>query len=189
MSDRIPDRPIPDLPLRRRTDRLQCAAGWLIIVAAVCMLVVAAVLAASAYRDGLDRMARDAATRTTVVGILLDDAGPVGAGPSRPVRVSYIDPEGRAHVGQVPVTGRLLAGTSVRVEVDGDGRVGVEPPSHGDAVLSAATVAIGVTLLGGVLLGFAWCGIRSAVTAHNHAAWAREWRRIEPQWSGRGGRV
>jgi Na+/H+-translocating membrane pyrophosphatase len=56
-------------------------------------------------------------------------------------------------------------------------------------VLSAITVALGVILLGGVLLGLVWSGVRSAVTAHNHAAWAREWRRIEPQWSGRGGRV
>jgi len=189
MSDRIPDRPIPDRPLRRPIDRLQCAAGWIVIAAAVFTVIAAAFSATSAYRAGLDRMTLDAATRTTVVGILLDDAAPVGAGPGRPVRVSYIDPEGRAHVGRVPVTGRLLAGTSVRVEVDGSGRVGVDPPSHGDAVLSAVTVAIGVALLGGVLLGFTWCGIRSAVTAHNHAAWARDWRRIEPQWSGRGGRV
>jgi hypothetical protein len=189
MSQYIPDGPVPDRPLRRRTDRLQTALGWMLVLAGLVTLLAAALTAASAYRDGLDRVQRDAAARTTVVGVLLDDASPIGAGPQRPVRVSYVDPMGRAHVGQVPVTGRLLAGTSVRVEVDGDGRVGVEPPSRGDAVLSAVTAAIGVTLLGGVLLVLSWVGIRQAIAAHNHGAWEREWRQIEPRWSGRGRRV
>ena len=189
MSQYIPDRPVPDRPLRRLTDRVQRAAGWVLVLAGLVTLLVAALTAASAYRDGLDRVQHDAAARTTVVGVLLDDASPVGAGTQRPVRVSYVDLAGRAHVGQVPVTGRLLAGTPVRVEVDGDGRVGVEPPSRGDAVLSAVTAAVGVILLGGVLLVLSWIGIRQAVAARNHVAWEREWRRIEPQWSGRGRRV
>jgi hypothetical protein len=31
--------------------------------------------------------------------------------------------------------------------------------------------------------------VRALITARNHGAWEREWRRIEPQWSGRGRRV
>jgi hypothetical protein len=189
MSQHIPDGPVPDRPLRRRSDRVQSAAGWLLVFASLLTLIIAALGATSAYRDGLDRMQRDAAARSTVAAVLLDDAAPVGSGPERPVRVSYVDPMGRPHVGQVPVTGRLLAGTPVRVEVDGDGRVGVEPPSRGDAVLSAVSVAVGVTLLGGLLIVLSWFGIRHAVAARNYAAWEREWRWIEPQWSGRGRRV
>jgi hypothetical protein len=189
MPQYVPDGPAPDRPLRRRTDRVQTAAGWLLVLASLLTIVIAAVGAASAYRDGLDRMQRDAAARTTVVAVLLDDAAPVGSGPARPTRVTYVDPMGRPHVGQVPVTGRLLAGTPVRVEVDGDGRVGVEPPSRGDAVLSGVSVAVGVTLLGGLLIVLSWLGVRRAVAARNHAAWEREWRWIEPQWSGRGRRV
>jgi len=189
MSRYIPDGPVPDRPPRRRTDRVQSAVGWMLVLASLITLVSAAVGARSAYRDGLDRMQRDAAARTTVVAVLLDDAAPVGSGPERPVRVSYVDPMGRPHIGQVPVTGRLLAGTPVRVEVDGDGRVGVESPSRGDAVLSGVSVAVGVTLLGGMLIVLCWLGIRRAVAARNHAAWEREWRWIEPQWSGRGRRV
>jgi hypothetical protein len=121
-----------------------------------------------------------------VVGVLLDDAPPVGSGPSRPTRVSYVDQIGRAQVGQVPVTGNLAAGTPVRVEVDGIGRVGVEPPSRGDAVFSAVAAATAVTLGGILLLVFAWMGIRAAVLASNCSAWEREWRLVEPHWSGRG---
>ena len=35
------------------------------------------------------------------------------------------------------MTGNLIAGTPVRVEVNGNGRVGIEPPTRGDAVFSA----------------------------------------------------
>lgn len=186
MSQRIPDRPGPDRSLRRRTDRLRTVVGWICVLSAVCTLVVAGVAAAGTYRDGLDRVTRDAVARTTVVAVLLDDAAPVAAGPSRPVRISYVDAVGRPHIDQAPVTGRLLTGTHVRVEIDGAGRVGVEPPSRGDAVLSAVTVVIGVLLLGVLLLVLVWFGVRHACTARNHAAWERDWRRIEPQWSGRG---
>jgi hypothetical protein len=182
MSPNVPDRST----LRRRTDRFQSVVGWVLIAAALCAMVGAGVAAMSAYAGGLARIQHDAATRATVVAVLLDDATAVASGPTRPVRISYVDTAGRPQVGQVPIAGRLLAGTPVRVEVDGDGRVGSPPPTRGDAVLAAAAAAVGVTLLGGLLLGLTWFGVRHAVTASNHAAWAREWRWVEPQWSGRG---
>jgi hypothetical protein len=186
-SQYFPDRPGPDRSLRRWTDRLQTVVGWAVVVAAVLTLACAGMSGASAYRAGLDRIQRDVAARTTIVGVLLDDAAPApGAGPARPVRVSYVDLQGRARVGQVPVTGNLMAGTPVRVEVDGDGRVGTEPPTRGDAVFAAVSAAVAVALLGAFLLGMAWCGVRYAVTVRNQAAWEREWRLVEPGWSGRG---
>jgi ABC-type amino acid transport substrate-binding protein len=177
---------MPDRSPRRWTDGVLVVVGWVVAALAVLTVVCAGVAAASAYRGGLDRIARDAAARTTVVGVLLDDAAPVGSGPVRPARVSYVDPQGRAHVGQISVTGRLVAGTPVRVEVDGDGRIGVQPPSRADAVVAAVIAGLGVSLLGLALLPALWCGARCAVARHNHAAWEREWRLVEPQWSGRG---
>jgi hypothetical protein len=185
MPQRIPDRPTSDRLPRRRSERVQCAIGWMLLIAGLVTVVVAAFTASAAYRAGLERIKTDAAARTTVVGVLLDDAPPVGSGPSRPTRVSYVDQVGRAQVGQVPVTG-LTAGTPVRVEVDGTGRVGVEAPSRGDAVFSAVAAATAVTLGGILLLVFAWMGIRAAVLATNCSAWEREWRLVEPRWSGRG---
>jgi hypothetical protein len=185
MAQHGADRWGADRPLRRRVDRLRTAVGWMVVAAALLTVGWAVVAAESAYRSGLDRIRHDAAARTLVVGVLLDDAAPAEVGP-RPVRVSYVDRLGRTHLGQVSVSGRLPAGTPVRVEVDGDGNVGVEPPTRGDAVFSAAAAAIGVTLGGAVLLGGAWAGTRSMFEARNHAAWEREWRLVEPQWSGRG---
>ena len=178
--------PGPEPSLRRLTDRVLTLTGWVVTALGVLTLVCAGMAAASAYRGGLDRIERDAAGRTTVVGTLLDDATPVVGEPPRPVRVEYVDQQGRPHVGQVSVNGRLVAGTPVRIEVDGDGRVGVAPPTHGDAVFSAVTTAVGVTVLGAFVLVMAWFGVRRAVAARNHLAWEREWRQVEPRWSGRG---
>ena len=182
MSQNIPD----PSGLRRRTDRFQSAVGWFLVAAAMCALVGAGLAGFSAYDSGVARIQHDAATRATVVAVLLDDVTAVASGPTRPVRVSYVDQSGRPQIGQVPIAGRLPTGTPVRVEIDSDGRIDATPPTHGDAVLSGAAAAIGVTLLSGLLLGLTWFGVRCAVTARNHAAWAREWRWIEPQWSGRG---
>ena len=185
MSQRFPDRPSARLP-RRRTDCTQCAIGWILLLAGVLTFVAAALVSSSAYRAGLDRIERDAAARTTVVGVLLDDAPPVGSGPSRPTRVSYVDQTGRAQIGQIAVTGNLTTGTPVRVEVDGSGRVGVEPPSRGDAVFSAVAAATAVALGGVLLLVLLWLGVRAMVLSRNCSAWEREWRLVEPRWSGRG---
>ena len=84
MPQRVPDRPTSDRPPRRRSEQVQCAIGWMLLVAGLVTVVVAAFTAASAYRAGLERIKADAAARTTVVGVLLDDAPPLGSGPSRP---------------------------------------------------------------------------------------------------------
>ena len=167
--------------LRRRTDRLRTVVGWVVLVTAVFVAACAGIAAVSAYRAGLDRIQRDAAARTMVVGMLLDDATPAGAGPAQPARISYVDPRGRVRVTQLSVFGPLRAGTPVR-----DGDVGGARPSRGDALFSAVVAAAAVALVGAVLLGGTWFGARSAVAARNHAAWEREWRLVEPLWSGRG---
>src|SRR5919112_128140 len=150
MSQHIPDRPTVDRLPRRRSDQVQRVVGWLLVLAGLLTVVLAVLTASAAYDAGLDRIKQDAATRTTVVGLLLDAPPPIGPGPSRPTRVSYVDQAGRPQVGQVPVTGNLIAGTPVRVEVNGNGRVGIEPPTRGDAVFSAVDAGSAVVGAQGV---------------------------------------
>ena len=194
MSQHMPERRTPGRPrcprsIRRRTDRVRSGAGWAVLLAGLITLVLAVVAGQSAYDDGLARIERDAAARATVVGTLLDDARSARTEPATRARVSYVDPAGRPQIGEITVTGRLPAGTPVRVEVDGDGRVGAERPSRGDAVLSAVAAASGIVVIGWLLLVLAWFGILKAITARNEKAWEREWRLIEPQWSGRDRRL
>src|SRR3954454_1109161 len=125
MSQHIPDRPTVDRLPRRRSDQVQRVVGWLLVLAGLLTVVLAVVAASAAYDAGLDRIKHDAATRTTVVGVLLDDAPPIGPGPSRPTRVSYVDQTGRPQVLKVPVTHNLIAGTRVRGEVNADVWAGI----------------------------------------------------------------
>ena len=61
MPQRIPDRPASDRLPRRRSERVQCAIGWMLLIAGLMTVVVAAFTASSAYRAGLERIKTDAA--------------------------------------------------------------------------------------------------------------------------------
>ena len=79
-----------------------------------------------------------------------------------------------AQLPQYLATGEVLG-------INGDARIGAA--TRADMAVAAATA---VSLGGILLLVFAWMGIRAAVLATNCSAWEREWRLVEPRWSGRG---
>ena len=52
-------------------------------------------------------------------------------------------------------------------------------------MFSAALSAVLVALAGAALLGWVWLGVRAAIARLNSVWWAREWERVEPEWTGR----
>jgi hypothetical protein len=59
-------------------------------------------------------------------------------------------------------------------------------PARGvDALGSAAAGGGGVLVIGAVVLGGIWMGVRAGLLRLNTARWAREWEQVEPQWRGR----
>jgi hypothetical protein len=176
---------VPERPLLHPAARLRRAVGWLAVLGALSVLLGAVVAARAAYADGLDRVARETATRTTVVATLLEDVDAAAVGPPAPVRVRYLDPAGHPRVGQIEITGRLRAGTPVRVEADAAGIVGTTRPTGGDALIGALAAGTAVAVLGGGLLLLLVLAGRAALAARAAAAWDREWRAVEPRWSGR----
>jgi hypothetical protein len=40
--------------------------------------------------------------------------------------------------------------------------------------------------VGGVALRAVWIAVRREIDRRNAAGWARDWARVEPEWSGRG---
>jgi len=44
---------------------------------------------------------------------------------------------------------------------------------------------INMMATGGLLLVLAWLAVEDFVDQRNGAAWAREWEKVEPRWSGR----
>ena len=75
--------------------------------------------------------------------------------------------------------------STVPVWVDRHGPVAGAPIMRTDPVTAAAGGGLGVAVLGVAVLLAAWTGTRRYIDARNSAAWAREWARVEPEWSGR----
>jgi hypothetical protein len=100
------------------------------------------------------------------------------------VTVRYTDLAGRTREGALWLTGAPLVGTSVQVWVDRAGQLAPAVPGAQDAVVVGATVGLGAAFTGGPLLVLAWLAIEDLVDQRNGAAWAREWEKVEPLWSG-----
>jgi ABC-type Fe3+ transport system permease subunit len=54
-----------------------------------------------------------------------------------------------------------------------------------DAVVVGASAGVGIAIVGCLVLGSAWLGLRRWLDRRNAADWGREWDLIEPEWSGR----
>jgi len=176
-------------PPRRRTDLVEDAAAWLLAAVALFILLLAVWGGAGVYADSLDQSRIEHEQRTQVEALLLDDPPPgYREADSDGVAwrsVRFADTSGNERVTDVPVTGRLPAGGTVRLRVDRDGRVMPAPFTQTDAMVIGATTGIGITALGAAVLTSTWFGLRRLLDVHNGVAWDREWAQIEPVWSGR----
>jgi hypothetical protein len=172
---------------RRGTDRIEDAAAWLLTAVALFVVLFGALAGVRVHGDMAERRLAAERERVQVDAVLLTDAPPDAAAPgppaSRPAR--YVDGRGREHDVVLPVAGHRPAGSSVRAWVDRDGRVVPPPPSAVDAVVLGIVAAAAVVAIGGVVLEGVWLGVRRWLLLRNAAAWAHEWARVEPMWSGR----
>jgi hypothetical protein len=180
--------------LRRATDRVEDLVAWMLITLALFTAVVAATRAHRLYVAGMHRVDVETHERAQLQAVLLEPARDAievddrGRGVRRvpvsvPVRYAALD--GTEHRADAQVLGPLPAGAPVPIWVDRSGSITRAPLRGLDVVGSAATGAGGVLAVGAVVLGGLWLGVRWVVLRLNTARWAREWRQVEPQWSGR----
>jgi hypothetical protein len=180
-------------PLKRGSDRLQ-VAGRLVVVLALLIappLAVAATAVTTAHLEA--RAAEQAAERTHVDAVLLEDApqAPEGADTSYgggeervtvPARAVW-PVRGRAqHRGVVLVRPGTAAGTTVPVWVDRAGHITLAPLDRSRIDTSATT--IGTVIFLGVPLG-TWtlsALLCTALDAHRERRWARGWAAVESDW-------
>ena len=176
-------------PLRRRTDQVEDVAAWLLAAVALFVLLLAVWGGAGVYADALDQSRLAHGQRTEVEAVLLDDPPPAHREADsdgvewRSVR--FADTSGNERVTDVPVTGRLPVGGTMRLWVDRDGRVMPAPFTQTDAVVIGTTAGIGIAALGAAVLTSMWFGLRRLLDARNSVAWDHEWTQVEPVWSGR----
>jgi hypothetical protein len=174
---------------RRRTDRAEDAAAWLVATIALFVLLLAIWGGAVVRADALDQSRLEYAQRTQVDALLLDDppqgnreADSDGLG-WRSVR--FTGTSGSEHVANLPVAGRRPAGDTVRLWVDRNDRVVPAPLTRTDAAVLGVTAGIGITGLGAAVLASLWCGLRRLLDVRNSMAWDEDWAEVEPVWSGR----
>jgi hypothetical protein len=171
---------------RRATDRVEDAAAWVLTAAALFVLLGAVLGGVGVYSGAVDRARTAAHDLTLVAAVLVDASVPIGAPGSLTMRSAhYVDAAGAEHDIDVTVVGSPPAGETVRAWVNREGRVVEAPLTLFDAVVVGASAGVGIAILGCLVLGSAWLGLRRWLDHRNAADWAREWDRIEPEWSGR----
>jgi hypothetical protein len=178
---------------RRFTDRVEDVAAWVLTVLGGLTAVLAVTTGVRLHDEGMHRVGLESRERMQVQAVLLGPASPIAAAErppgvrvvAVPTSIRYLAPDGAEHVADVPVTGAAPAGRAVPLWVDRSGQVVGAPGTTADAVSRALVGAVGVLLVGALVLGGSWAGVRAATRRVNVARWEREWTQVEPRWSGR----
>jgi hypothetical protein len=178
---------------RRPTDRVEDVAAWVLTVLGALTAVLAVMTGVRLHDEEMHRIGLETRERMQVQAVLLEPANPNAAGerPPRvrvvpvPTSIRYLTPDGAEHVADVPMTGAVPAGRAVPLWVDRSGQVVGAPGRAADAVGRAAVSAVGIALIGALILGGSWAGVRAVTRRVNTARWEREWMQVEPRWSGR----
>ncbi|WP_052440759.1 Rv1733c family protein [Streptacidiphilus anmyonensis] len=94
-------------------------------------------------------------------------------------------PAGSRHTGRVVVLRHQAAGTRVSVWVDDAGRPAVRPSSATDRGVFAGLVGL-TAFAGAEAFALGGCRVlRTRLDRRASRAWAKDWARVEPHWSGR----
>ncbi|MGY1744182.1 Rv1733c family protein [Blastococcus sp. SYSU D00695] len=172
--------------LTRGTDRVQALSRRTAVLLVVLSVPLAWVLGAAAADGIRARTAEEAAERTRVTAVLLEDARE-GLAPPTGVAVpaTWTAPDGSRREGEVRAGSDAHRGRSLSIWVDG----------HGDLV--PAPLPAGLAPVQGVVAGLLVVGFAGALGAGAHAAvcraldrrrdrqWTAGWARVEPLWAGR----
>ena len=181
-------------PLKRGSDRLQ-VAGRLVVVLALLAAPPLAVAATTVTTAQLEARAEaEAAERSRVDAVLLEDApAPEAAGSGYgdrepvkvPARAVWPVPGGAERQGVVLARPHTAAGTAVPVWVNRAGNVTSAPldrsRTDSSAMMIGAVVLLGVPLATWMLYAF----LRAALDAHRGRRWAQGWAAVEPEWVSR----
>jgi hypothetical protein len=185
-------------PLKRRSDRLQVVARFVVVLAFLASPPIA-VATADATMARLQQQAEaEAAERTRTSAVLLEDArvpaddvrsygDVVVYDRDRPARALAVwtAPGGTSREGLVAVPSRTPTGTSVSVWVNRDGDLTGAPRDRAGIYDTAAAVAA-VPLIGVPVAVWAlYASLCFVLDARRERRWAAGWAVVEPDWHSR----
>lgn len=170
-------------PIRRRDDVLE---AWLLLAIWV-LIAVGGTAAAVVTAQTAERVfARQRAERIPVRAVLLDDvprtAAPGTVGDLASARVRWTNSDGSTRSGMTLVTAAKKAGSTVRIWIDGQGKLSTQPPTPAKAAVDAGFLGGSAALaLSGVVFGVGSVG-RRYLDRRRIQQWDREWNLVGPQW-------
>ncbi|MGY1592483.1 hypothetical protein ACI789_12145 [Geodermatophilus sp. SYSU D00965] len=176
-------------PLKRGSDRVQ-VAGRLVVVLSLLVAPPLAVAATAATTRQLEALAaEEAAERSHVDAVLLEDA-PAEAGAGHgdeervtvPARAVWPVPGGAERQGIVLVHPGTAAGTTVPVWVHRDGHITRAPLDRNRIDGSALTTGVGLFLGIPLVTWVLYALLCAALDAQRDRRWARGWAAVEPEW-------
>ncbi|MBV1939145.1 hypothetical protein KUF83_21665 [Streptomyces sp. BV286] len=178
-------------PLRRRTDLVQAWIALGLFLAVLAATPAAMILVGdTAYRHYRETARQQTATREYIPAVLVHDAprhpepGSDEAKKTRyPVTVRFTDSQGHTRTAQADVEPALTAGSTVRVWVDGEGRI-TGPPLTAEQVRTRAMSCAVLTAMTVPLLGAAaYAYANRRLERHNFAQWDAAWAQTAPPWT------
>jgi hypothetical protein len=179
-------------PLKRGSDRVQLVGRLLVVLSFLLAppLAVGTTTRATAHLQTV--AAGQAAERSPVRAVLLEDAPGTGtrstyyadAGSSNTAtRAVWPVPGGTSREGTVLVAPGSSAGTSVKVWVTRYGSL-TRPPLDPAGIEATATAVGALPLIGLPLAAWALYAVLSvALDGHRDRRWAQKWAEVEPRWN------
>ncbi|MFW3168600.1 hypothetical protein [Geodermatophilus sp. CPCC 206100] len=175
-------------PLKRGSDRLECAARVLLVLVAVLSVPIALAVGTGLRADLQETAARQAAERTLTTAVATADASVrrgAALGGSPVVPAWWTTPDGAVTEGDARAPAGTGAGEVFEIWVTADGRQAGPPLTSREATQSAVVLTlVGWTgaLAATGLLHVVLCWL---LGRHRARDWAREWAAVEPTWTRR----
>lgn len=179
-------------PLARTADRTEATLA--ILVVGIWLLALPIVAAggslwwpeasAAAMEEQHTRVSTSAVLTANAADFLLSAQGNPISG-QVPVPARWVALDGSERTGTVSATGGAKSGDTVQVWVDRSGNLAAAPMSSTGAAILVVVAATGAWLAIGALLATCWLTLRWRLNLRRLARWDDDWKRVEPQWSGR----
>lgn len=177
-------------PLRRGTDRFE---GWLRVGLVLAFMIAAPLGALGAGQWTSATMTRTAQAQASdyhyVTATLISSAPQVTADTARGtvswVRARWTAPDGSPRTGEIQAPAGAPAHSTVRVWIDGTGKLTAAPITHAQItgrVITAAILTV-VTLL--LLLIVVLAVVHRLLERRRMSDWEQSWSAVEPLWTRR----
>ena len=181
--------PLPAGPLARGSDRVELASLLLCALLVLLALPVAMVVGTVVGGDTSQQAREQASSRIQVEAVLLAAAPATAVSETGTLAVAtpatWRAPDGSIREGSVLARLGARAGDRVRIWVDPAGQRTQQPLITSDVVTIALVSGL-CTFLGLAVAAFGGhLAVVRGLERHRARQWEREWRSVEPHWTGR----